>query len=79
MSVCSYNLYTTPFLTFSSQITLVKLKQLIKLKKTQSVCTEKERKREREKKKTEREQCFSSFFLKKKNSRQKNSKMKIKK
>jgi hypothetical protein len=40
---------------------------------------EKERKRERERKKTDRKQCFFSFFVKKKNSRQKNSKIKIKK
>jgi hypothetical protein len=53
--VCSYNLYTTPFFSFPSQLTLMKL---IKLKRTQSVCTEKERNRE----KTERKH----FFLKKK-------------
>ena len=40
--VCSYNLYATPFWSYPSQFTLVKL---IKLKGTQTVCTEKERKR----------------------------------
>jgi hypothetical protein len=41
--------------------------KLIKLKRTQTVCTEKERKRE----KTERKQSFFNFFSKKINSRQK--------
>ncbi len=49
--VCSYNLYATPFFSYPSQLTFVKL---IKLKRTQTVCTEKERKREREREKTER-------------------------
>ncbi len=57
--VCSYNLYATPFLSFPSHLTLVKL---IKLKRTQSVCTEKERKRERKRGKTERKQSFFLFF-----------------
>ena len=43
--ICSYNLYAKKHLfSFPSQLTLVKL---IKLKRTQSVCTEKERKEER--------------------------------
>jgi hypothetical protein len=42
---------------YPSQITLVKL---IKLKRTQTVCTEKERMTE----KTERKQSFLIFFLK---------------
>jgi hypothetical protein len=60
-------LYATPFFSFPSQLTLVKL---IKLKRTQSVCTEKERKRERKREKTERKQYFFVFFEKKKDSRQ---------
>ena len=48
-----------------SHLTLVKL---IKLKRTQTVCTEKERKRERKRKKTERKikghKKSSLFFLK---------------
>ena len=56
--VCSYNLYATPFWSYPSQFTWVKL---IKLKRTQTVCTGKERKRE----KTERKRSFFNFFLKK--------------
>jgi hypothetical protein len=56
--VSSYNLYPTPFLSYPSQSTLVKL---IKLKRTQTVYTEKERKRERKK-----EDNFIYLFLKKK-------------
>jgi hypothetical protein len=55
-------LYATPFLSYPSQLTLVKL---IELKRTQTVCTEKERKRERETGKTERKQQFLSFFSQK--------------
>ncbi len=62
--VCSYNLYTTPFFSYPSQFTLVKL---IKLKRTQSVCTEKERKRKATRGKTERKHSFFHFFLQKKN------------
>jgi hypothetical protein len=40
-----------PFFSYPSQFTLVKL---IKLKRTQSVCTEKERKRKEKRGKTER-------------------------
>jgi hypothetical protein len=58
-SVWSYNLYATPFLNYPSHLTLVKL---IKLKRTQTVCTEKERKRERKRKKTERKQSLFAFF-----------------
>ena len=72
--VCSYNLYATPFFSYPSQFTLVKL---IKLKRTQSVCTEKERKRKgkRGKTETERKQSFFHFFSQK-NSPQKNIKNK---
>jgi hypothetical protein len=49
--VCSYNLYTTHFCSYHSQFTLVKL---IKLKRTQSVCAEKERKGKGTRGKTER-------------------------
>jgi len=55
--------------TVGQQFTLVKL---IKLKRTQTVCTEKERKRERvskrerKREKTERKRSFFSFFLKEK-------------
>jgi hypothetical protein len=66
--VRSYNLYATHFLSYPSQITLVKL---IELKRTQTVCTEKERKRERETEKTERKQQFFPFFLKEINSQKK--------
>ncbi len=38
---------------------------LIKLKRTQTVCTEKERKRKRKREKTERKQSFFHFFQKK--------------
>ena len=58
--VCSCNLYATPFFSFPSQVTLVKF---IKLKRTQSVCTEKERKRERKRKKTLFSLCFFSLSL----------------
>ena len=65
----SYNLYTTPFLSYPSQLTLVKL---IKLKRTQTVCKDKERNSERKREKNrEKTQFFSIFFLKKINSRQK--------
>jgi hypothetical protein len=60
---CSCNLYVTPFLSFPSQLTLVKF---IKLKRTQSVCTEKERKREREREEKQRENNFFSLFFEKK-------------
>jgi hypothetical protein len=53
-------LYGTPFFSFPSQLTLVKL---IKLKRTQSVWTEKERKREREREKNREKTMF--FFEKK--------------
>jgi hypothetical protein len=46
-----------------SQFTVV---TLIKLKRTQTVCVEKERKRERKREKTERKQSFFSFFAKNK-------------
>jgi hypothetical protein len=52
-------LYATPFLSYPSQLTLVKL---IKLKRTQTVCTEKERNRERKREKTERKHSFFPFF-----------------
>ncbi len=55
--VCSYNLHVTPFLSYPSHLTLVKL---MKLKRTQTVCTEEERKRERKIEKTERKQIFFS-------------------
>ncbi len=61
--VCSYNLHATPFLNYPSQLTLVKL---MKLKRTQTVCTEEERKRERKIEKTERKQTFFLFFSQKK-------------
>jgi len=50
--------------------------KLIELKRTQTVCTEKERKRERETEKTERKQQFFSFFLKEINSQKKYKKIK---
>jgi hypothetical protein len=56
--VCSYNLYATPFWSFPSQFTLVKL---IKLKRTQTVCTEKERERERKREKQRKNEFFSFF------------------
>jgi hypothetical protein len=60
--VCSYNLYATPFLRFPSQLTLMKLS---KLKRIQSVCTEKrEKEREKERKNREKTMVFS-FFPKK--------------
>ena len=40
--------------------------KFIKLKRTQSVCIEKERKRERERKKTEKTMFFFIFFCEKK-------------
>jgi hypothetical protein len=55
-SLCSRNLYTTPFLSYPSQVTLMKL---IKLKRTQTVCTEREREREKEKERKNRENFFS--------------------
>jgi hypothetical protein len=55
-------LYATPFFSFPSQLTLVKF---IKLKRTQSVCTEKERRREREKKKQRENNVFFYFVRKK--------------
>jgi len=55
-------LYATPFLSYPSQFTLVKL---IKLKRTQTVCTEKERNRERKREKTERKHSFFPFFFSK--------------
>jgi hypothetical protein len=58
-----YNLYVTPFWSYPSQYILVKL---IKLRRTQTVCTEKERKREREKK--QRESKVFLFFSQKKNN-----------
>ena len=74
--VCSYNLYETPFLSFPSQLTLVKL---IKLKRTQSVCTEKEREREREREKKQREKnVFFRFVYEKNQNSQKKLKNKIK-
>jgi hypothetical protein len=52
----------------------------IKLKGTQTVCTEKERNRERKRGKTERKHSYFPFFPPKKiNSRQKNKIKKIKK
>jgi hypothetical protein len=56
-------LYATPFLSYPSQLTLVKL---IKLNRTQTVCTEKERNREKKRGKTERKHSFSPFFFSKK-------------
>jgi hypothetical protein len=56
-------LYGTPFWTYPSQFTLV---NLIKLKRTQTVCTEKERKNR------EKTKVFSIFFLKKKNNSRQN-------
>jgi hypothetical protein len=48
----------------------------IKLKRTQTVCTENERNRERKREKTERKHSFFPFFFSKKiNSRQKNKKI----
>jgi hypothetical protein len=61
-------LYATLFWSFPSPFTLVKL---IKLKRTQSVCTEKERKREREREEKQRE---NKVFFEKLISRQKNKK-----
>jgi hypothetical protein len=55
-------LYATPFFSYPSQLTLVKL---IKLKRTQPVCTEKERNRERKREKTERKHSFFPFFSQK--------------
>ncbi len=46
------------------------LVKLIKLKRTESLCTLKERKREKKREKIERKQCFFHFFAKKKTSRQ---------
>jgi hypothetical protein len=40
--------------------------KLIQLKRTQTVCTEKERKRERKREKTERKRSFFPFFSQKK-------------
>jgi hypothetical protein len=51
--------------------------KLIKLKRTQSVCTGKERNRERKREKTQRKHSFFPFFFSKKiNSHQKNKKIK---
>jgi hypothetical protein len=53
---------TTPFLSFPSHHTLVKF---IELKRTQSVCTEKERKRERKREKTGENKVLLFFCGKK--------------
>ncbi len=58
--VCSYDLYVTPFMSYPSHLTLVKL---IKLKRTQTVCVEKGRKGERKRGKTERNKGFFFHFF----------------
>ena len=65
--VSSYNLYTTPFFSYPSHFTLVKL---IKLKGTLTVCTENERERRRRRKKTSNSifAVFQKFFSRTKKS-----------
>jgi hypothetical protein len=72
----TYSLYATPLLSYPSQLTLVKL---IKLKRTQSVCTEKERNRERKREKTERKDSFFPIFFSKNLTPHRQKKMKNKK